>query len=76
MKISYDNLWKLLIDKKMNKTELCKLAELSTSTMAKMSKNEPVSIMILIRICEKLDCQINDVITFVKNDVSGGFNEY
>ena len=55
MIISYDNLWKLLIDKRMNKSELAKKTRLSTSTIAKMSRGEPVALMVLVRICDYLN---------------------
>ena len=56
MVISYDKLWKMLIDKKMTKNALRLQAEMSSSTMAKMSKNETVSMDVLLRICKVLDC--------------------
>ena len=49
---SYNNLWKLLIDKKMNKKDLRELANITSSTMAKMGKGEPVSLEIIARICK------------------------
>ena len=51
MIISYDNLWKLLIDKRLNKTELAKKTKISTSTITKMSRGEPVALTVLVRIC-------------------------
>ena len=51
MEISYNKLWKLLIDKGMNKTDLRFLAHLSSGTMAKLGKNENVTTDILVRIC-------------------------
>lgn len=67
MAISYNNLWKMLIDKKMNKGELRKLTGMSSSTMAKMTNEEAVSLKILETICDKLDCNIGDIICFEKN---------
>ena len=61
MAISYDKLWKLLIDKKMTKTALCVKADMSSSTMAKMSKNETVSMDVMLRICNVLDCNVGDI---------------
>ena len=55
MAVSYNNLWKLLIDKGLNKGELRQLTGMSSSTMAKMTNNEPVTISVLEKICEKLD---------------------
>lgn len=60
--ISYDPLWKTLIDKRMNKTELCSLAGISTATIAKMGRNEYVALMILEKICLTLHCRIEDVV--------------
>ena len=61
MAVSYDKLWKLLIDKKLTKTALCTMADMSSSTMAKMSKNETVSMDVLLRICKVLDCNVGDI---------------
>ena len=66
MKPNYNNLWKLLIEKGMTKTELRVKAEMSTSTLAKMGKNEVVSMNIIIKICEILDCNVSDVMTVDK----------
>lgn len=66
MKPNYNNLWKLLIEKGMTKTELRVKAEMSTSTLAKMGKNEVVSMNVIIKICEILDCNISDVMTVDK----------
>ena len=65
MKVSYDRLWKLLIDKKMNKTQLRDAVGMSSSAIAKMSKEQEVAMPILMRICERLDCNIEDIIEFV-----------
>ena len=61
MAISYNKLWKLLIDKKMTKTELRVLAGLSTNAIAKMGKEESVQIETLYKICNVLGCQIGDI---------------
>ena len=61
MKISYNKLFKLLIDRKMNRQELCRITKMSTTTMAKLGKGENVNTEILIRICEALDCNITDI---------------
>lgn len=68
MAVSYDKLWKLLIDKKMTKTTLCTMAEMSSSTMAKMSKNETVSMDVMLRICKVLDCNVGDIMDATKED--------
>lgn len=67
MSVSYNNLWKTLIDKGVNKTELSKKIRISSSTMAKMTNNEPVTLTTLEKICKELDCQIEDVVE-IKND--------
>ena len=61
MAVSYDKLWKLLIDKRMNKTDLRLKADMSTSTLAKLSKNEVVSMDVMLRICKVLDCNVGDI---------------
>lgn len=66
MKVSYNNLFKLMIDKKIKKTELAKELNMSTGTMAKLSKDEYVSMDVLVRICEFLECDICDVVEIVK----------
>lgn len=62
MSVSYNKLWKLLIDHNMNKSELGKAAKMSPNTIAKMGKNESVSLEILVRICEVLNCDIGDIV--------------
>ena len=61
MEISYNKLWKLLIDKGMNKTDLRTKARLSSGTMAKLGKNENVTTDILVRICAVLECDLADI---------------
>ncbi len=63
MDVSYNNLFKLLIDKGMNKTEFRTKVGISEGTLAKLSKNEKVSMDILIRICRKLECTLDDIVT-------------
>lgn len=66
MAISYNGLWKIMIDKKLQKKDLIETLNISSSTIAKMGKGEAVSINVLERICEYLDCNIGDVMSFVK----------
>lgn len=66
MYISYNNLWKTLIDQGVKKGELCKKTGVSSSTLAKMSRNEPVSLTIILKICEILECPIENVVTINK----------
>lgn len=68
MAVSYNNLWKLLIDKKMNKSELCKTVKISSSTMAKLTKEEPVALPVLEKICAELQCNISDIVEFTNLD--------
>jgi len=61
MAVSYDKLWKLLIDKKMNRTALKEAAGISFNVLAKMGKGEAVSMESMLKICVALDCDISDV---------------
>ena len=65
MAVDYSNLWKLLIDKHMNKTQLREAAKLSTNAIAKLGRNAPVSLNTLEKICISLSCKIEDVVTFI-----------
>ena len=67
MRISYNKLWKLLIDKNMTKSELTKAIGISSSTMAKMGKNENVSLEVIDKICALLECDINDILEYVSD---------
>ena len=62
MGISYKKLWKLLIDKDMNKTDLRIATGISASTIAKMTKGEDVTVSTLTRICVALQCDIGDIV--------------
>jgi DNA (cytosine-5)-methyltransferase 1 len=66
MSISYDKLWKLLIDKKMNRTALKDAAGISFNVLAKMGKGEPVSMESMLKVCKALDCDISDVMEIDK----------
>ena len=66
MNVSYNKLRKLMIDKNMNKGDLRKLTGIGTNTLAKLSKNQPVSMEVLLKMCEKLDCDISDICVFIK----------
>lgn len=67
MAVSYTRLWKLLIDKGMNRTQLRDSAGISTNAVAKLGRNEAVSMETLEKVCCALDCNIEDVVEFVKN---------
>lgn len=64
MSISYNKLWKLMIDKNINKTKLRENAGISSNAMAKLGKNESVQIEVLEKICKELNCDIGDICTF------------
>lgn len=64
MGISYNPLWKLLIDRGMNKGQLRELANISTTSMARMGKDQYINIEIIERICKALDCKIEDVVQY------------
>lgn len=68
MKLSYNRLWKLLIDKGMNKSTLRKLAGISSSSLAKLGKGENVTTSVLIKICEVLKCGLDDIAEVVDSD--------
>lgn len=69
MSVSYNRLFKLLIDKKMKKKELCKLAGISISTIGKMGRDEPVSIEMVEKVCLALHCTADDVLEFKADEV-------
>ena len=62
---SYNKLWKLLIDKKMNKTQLREAAKISSNAMAHLSKDEDVRVEVLIRLCGVLNCTIDDIMEII-----------
>ena len=68
MHVSYNRLWKLLIDKGINKSQLCKQAKISTNAMAKLGKNEDVRVEVLTKICEQLRCSIGEIMELVEDD--------
>lgn len=66
--ISYNPLWKTLIDKNMKKNALQRVINCSSSTITKMGKNEYISMEIINRICEELNCNIENVIEYKKKE--------
>lgn len=68
MVVDYSKLWKILIDKKMNKSQLRELSHISTNAVAKLGKNEPVSMETLDKICKAFKCDIGDIMEFVHED--------
>lgn len=65
MKMCYNRLWKLLIDKNMKKSDLRKVAGVSSSSLAKLGKGENVTTDVLLKICTALDCRIEDIVEIV-----------
>lgn len=70
MKVSYNKLWKLLIDKGMNKNELRTKVKMGPNTLAKMGRNENVSMDVLTRICKELHCDIGDIVEVIPEEVA------
>lgn len=68
MEYSYNKLWKLLIDKNMIKKDLMAKTNITSSTIAKMGKNQAVSLEVLGKICVALDCNIGDIVEVIKED--------
>lgn len=75
MSISYNRLWKLLVDKNMSKADLRKAANISPNTMTKMRRNQFVSLEILCKVCDTLDCDFCDIISYVKTDLVQSKND-
>ncbi len=70
MTVSYDKLWKLLIDKKINRTELKSLSSVSFNVLAKMGRNEYVSLESLCKICTALECDIGEIMEFKNGETA------
>ncbi len=70
MNVSYDKLWKLLIDKKMKRIDLKNTSGVSFNVLAKMSRNEFVSLESLCKICTALSCDIGDIMEFNENETT------
>lgn len=68
MSVSYDKLWKMLIDKRMNRTELKDKAGVSFNVVAKLGKGETVSLDSLYKICKALNCDIGDIMEFTDDE--------
>lgn len=65
MSVCYDKLWKMLIEKRMNRTDLKEMAGISFNVLAKMGRGETVSLESLRKICMVLNCNIGDIMEFV-----------
>ena len=72
MAVSYDKLWKLLIDRKMNKTQLCEKARVSTNAMARLGRNEDVRVQVLARICLELGCSMDEIMEILPENNGKG----
>ena len=72
MAVSYNGLWKILIDKSLQKKDLSEDVNISSATIAKMGKGGQVSMDVLERICTYLDCNIGDIISFEKEEYKNG----
>ncbi len=68
MRMSYNRLWKLLIDKNMKKSDLRKTAGVSASSLAKLGKGENVTTDVILKICVALDCRVEDIMEIVKDE--------
>ena len=66
--VSYNKLWKLLIDKGLNKKELIKLSGVSSSSIAQMTKGQNVTTDVLCKICEVLNCDFKDIMEYIKKE--------
>ena len=71
MALSYKKLFKLLIDRNMKKKDLCALADISTTSLAKLGKNQNVNTEILDKICDALKCDISDVVEVLHSEQKG-----
>lgn len=65
MAISYNRLWKLLVDKKMSKSDLRKAVEMSPQTLTKMRRDEPITLSTLERICRVLNTDFGDIVEYI-----------
>ena len=74
MKVNYNRLWKLMIDRKLMKKDLITMSGISTNAMAKMGKEENVSTEVLGKICAALNCRIEDIVEFVPEERDGEAN--
>lgn len=75
MAVSYNGLWKLLIDKNMKKVDLMDQVGISSSTVAKMTNGELVSMKVLAKICDKLDCDFGDIVHYERKPQRGFVHE-
>lgn len=74
MAISYNKLWKLLVDKKMSKADLRKAAGIAPNTMTRLRRDEEVTLSVLNRVCVVLDVNIGDVMEFTNDERDGEYD--
>ena len=67
MRIIYNKLWKLLIDKNMKRKDVQEVAEISSASIAKLGKGENITTDVLLKICEALDCTLEDIMETIKD---------
>ena len=67
MSLSYNKLWKIMIDKDMKKMELKEVTGMGSTTLSKLSKNQPVAMDVLMRICKEFDCNIGDIVDYIND---------
>lgn len=70
MAVSYDKLWAILNERQMMKTDLIREAKISTNAMAKLGRNEDVRVGVLVKICDTLDCKIDDIMDMIPDENS------
>ena len=75
MAISYNKLWKRLIDQNLTKMEMMHQSKISSNVLARLGKNKPVSMESMEKICRTLQCDIGDVMEFIPDDADGGRSE-
>ncbi len=68
MAVSYNKLWKLLIDKNMKKMQLKEVAGIGSTTLSKLSKSQPVSMEVMMKLCSVLECNIGDIMDVVEKN--------
>ncbi|WP_449460508.1 helix-turn-helix domain-containing protein [Streptococcus suis] len=68
MRVSYNKLWKMLIDKGMNKTDLKNATGISGASIAKLGKGQNITTDVLLKICSTLDCDIEDIMEIIKEE--------
>ncbi len=69
MRVSYNKMWKLLIDRKMTKADIRRMTNLSSCTMTRLNRDEPVSLTVMLKIAEALNADISDLCEFVSSEV-------